>query len=144
MTEIYRIDIEITAPVRDTEVTARVADAISNLFPSATIEEGHGELRAETHSLDRLSELLHQQEILDTARSVFFENHSGTTFSFRLKKQAAFQERINFTVGESDELGEIAVRVRVDEPNVEAYIDHVAPPTEDGRPIDANDAHPSG
>ena len=134
--QIYRVDVEITAPVYDTEMTARVADAVSNLFPNADLETGHGEIRGTAHSLEHLSELLHRQEILDTARSEFFSNGEGNTFSFALKKGAAFEGRINFAVGERDELGEIAVRVRVDEPSLESYVDAIAPPTEDGRPID--------
>jgi hypothetical protein len=39
-------------------------------------------------------------------------------------------------VGESDELGEIDVDVRVREPDVEAFVDYVAPETDDGRPVD--------
>ncbi|OVE83577.1 RNA-binding domain-containing protein [Natronolimnobius baerhuensis] len=136
MTEIYRVDVEITAPIYDTEVTSRVADAVGNIFPNAEISEEFGEIRAEAHALDHVSELLHQQEILDTARGEFFANRDGQTFSFALKKQAAFEDRINFSVGEPDELGEISVRVRVDEPTLEEYIDHIAPPTEDGRPVE--------
>ncbi|MFA9425886.1 RNA-binding domain-containing protein [Natronorubrum sp. A-ect3] len=136
MTEIYSVDVEITAPVYDTEVTSRVADAVSNIFPNAELEEEFGEIRADTHTMDHFSELLHRQEILDTARGEFFSNQEGAGFSFALKKQAAFEDRVNFSVGEPDELGEISVRVRVTEPTVEEYIDHIAPPTEDGRPID--------
>ena len=133
---IYAIDVEITAPVRDTEVTDRVADAITALFPDAEPEPRHGELTAAVHDLEHLSERLHQQAILDTARSVFFENRRGDTFSFRLKKQAAFVGVVNFAVDDPGELGAIAVRVRVEEPTVEEFIDHIAPPTEDGRPIE--------
>ncbi len=136
MTDIYSVDVEITAPVYDTEVTSRVADAVSNIFPNAELEEEFGEIRADTHTMDHFSELLHRQEILDTARGEFFSNQEGAGFSFALKKQAAFEDRVNFSVGEPDELGEISVRVRVTEPTVEEYIDHIAPPTEDGRPID--------
>ncbi|MFC6719601.1 RNA-binding domain-containing protein [Natrialbaceae archaeon GCM10025810] len=134
--QIYRVDVEITAPVYDTEVTARVADAVANVFPNAELEESFGEIRGETHSLDHFSELLHRQEILDTARGEFFSKREGNAFSFSLKKQAAFEDRVNFSVGEPGELGEISVRVRVDEPSLEEYVDHVAPPTEDGRPIE--------
>lgn len=136
MTDIYRIDVEITAPVYDTEVTSRVADAVANVFPEADLEEAHGEVRGTAHSLEHFSELLHRQEILDTARGEFFTDREGDTFTFALKKQAAFEGRVNFAVGESDELGEITVRVRVDDPDLESYVDHVAPPTEDGRPIE--------
>ncbi|MWV41780.1 MULTISPECIES: RNA-binding domain-containing protein [Natrialba] len=136
MTDVYRVDVEITAPVYDTEVTSRVADAITNIFPNAELEESFGEIRAETHSMDHFSDLLHRQEILDTARGEFFSNRDGNVFSFALKKQAAFEDRVNFSVGEPDELGEISVRVRVEEPTLEEYVDHVAPPTEDGRPLE--------
>jgi predicted RNA binding protein with dsRBD fold (UPF0201 family) len=136
---IYSVDVQITAPVYDTEVTDRVADAITNLFPEAEVEQRPGELLAETHDMSHFSELLHRQEILDTARGAFFENEQGNAFSFDLKKQAAFEGVVNFAVGEPDELGELHVRVSVTEPDVEAYIDHIAPPTEDGRPIDPRD-----
>ncbi len=136
MPDIYRVDVEITAPVYDTEVTSRVETAITNLFPNADPEERFGEMRATVHSMEHFSECLHRQEILDTARSEFFGNREGDTFHFALKKGAAFQGRVNFAVGEPDELGEITVRVRVEEPSLEAYVDHVAPETEEGRPVE--------
>jgi predicted RNA binding protein with dsRBD fold (UPF0201 family) len=136
MSAIYSVDVQITAPVRDTEVTDRVGDAITNLFPDAEVEHNPGELLAESHSMEHFSECLHRQEILDTARGAFFRNQRGNTFSFDLKKQAAFEGVVNFAVGEPDELGELHVRVSVTEPDVETYIDHVAPPTQEGRPID--------
>ncbi|AGB33475.1 hypothetical protein C488_18008 [Natrinema pellirubrum DSM 15624] len=137
MSEIYRVDVEITAPIYDTEVTGRVVDAVANIFPNADVEEEFGEVRGEAHALDHFSDLLHQQEILDTARGEFFANRDGETFTFALKKQAAFEGHANFSVGDSDELGEISVRVRVEAPSLEEYVDHIAPPTEDGRPVDA-------
>ena len=132
---IYRIDVQITAPVNDTEVTDRVVDAISNLFPEAEIESRPGELLATSHSVDRFSELLHEQAILDTARGAFFGDQDGDTLSFGLKKQAAFHGVVNFAVGGDSELGDLHVRIRVNDPDVESFVDHVAPPTEDGRPI---------
>ena len=137
MTTIYRVDVEITAPVYDTEVSSRVEDAVTNLFPNAEPEERFGEVTATVHSMEHFSECLHRQEILDTARSEFFSNREGNTFHFSLKKGAAFEGRINFAVGEPDELGEIAVRVHVEEPSVEAYVDHIAPETEEGRPLES-------
>ncbi|WP_394296465.1 RNA-binding domain-containing protein [Salinarchaeum sp. Harcht-Bsk1] len=132
---VYKVDVEVTAPVYPTEVTDRVADAIHNLFPEAEIEHREGELAGTAHSMERFSELLHEREILDTARDQFFANRRGDTVSFDLKKQAAFEGLVNFAVGQPDEVGELHVRVRVDEPSVEAYVDHVAPRTEDGRPV---------
>lgn len=132
---IYSIEVRITVPVEDTEIEARVEDAITNLFPGAEIENVDGELRGEVHTLDHFSELLHRRAILDTARGEFFRTLDGDSFSFQLKKQAAFQEVVNFAVGEPGELGDIHVHVRVDDPDPETFIDYVAPPTEDGRPI---------
>jgi predicted RNA binding protein with dsRBD fold (UPF0201 family) len=43
---------------------------------------------------------------------------------------------VNFVVDDPGELGAIAVRVRVEEPSVEDVIDEIAPPTEDGTPVD--------
>ena len=136
---IYRIDARIVAPVNDTEVTDRVEDAVRNLFPDVEFEHTEGQLVGETHSLERFSERLHEQEILDTARREFFKHAVDGDFSFSLKKQAAFKGVINFSVGNPDELGDIAVEVTVHEPDVEAYIDHVAPPTVEGTPVDIDE-----
>lgn len=132
----YRVDVEITAPVRETEVPDRVGAAIRQLFPTADPAEHHGEVRATVHDLDHFSTLLHRQEILDSARSVFFDGRRGDSFGFTVTKTAATQGRVNFAVDDPGELGAIAVRVRVAEPDVESYIDHVAPPTEDGTPVE--------
>ncbi len=133
---IYSVDVRIETPVRDTEVTDRVADAVRNVFPDADPVHEDGRLVAEAHSLDAFSDVLHEQEILDTARRVFRQHATDDGFSFALKKQAAFEGVVNFAVGEPDELGDIAVEVRVREPTVEAFIEYVAPETDDGQPVD--------
>ena len=133
---IYSVDVRVTAPVNGTEVTDRVADAVHDLFPEADVESRPGELVGTCHGMGRFSERLHEQAILDTARGQFFAGRDGNVFEFRLKKQAAFRGVVNFAVGDESELGDIRVRVRVAEPSVEEYVDHVAPPTEDGQPVD--------
>ena len=133
---IYSVDVRIEAPVHDTEVTDRVADAVANVFPDAEPVHEAGRLVSETHSLDAFSDVLHEQEILDTARRVFRQNRTDEGFAFSLKKQAALEGVVNFAVGEPDELGEIDVEVRVREPDVESFIDYVAPETDEGQPVD--------
>ena len=135
---MYSVDVQVTAPVNDTEVTGRVTDAVHNLFPEAELESYPGELVGTCHSVEQFSERLHEQAILDTARRAFFDGQNGDSFSFRLKKQAAFRGVVNFAVGTESELGDIHVRIRVNEPDVESYVDHVAPPTEEGRPVDVD------
>jgi len=132
----YRVDVQITAPVYPTEVEERVARSIQRLFPNTEPELQHGEMVAECHDLEHFSELLHRQEILDTTRASLFDSREGDTLAFDLKKQAAHEGRVNFAVGDPAELGDLHVRIRVEEPDVETFIDHVAPPTEDGVPID--------
>jgi hypothetical protein len=136
---IYSVDVRIEAPVRKTEVTDRVADAVRNLFPNADVREEPGKLVAETHTLDPFAETLHEQEILDTARREFAKHRREDGFSFALKKQAALQGVVNFAVGNPDELGDIEVDVVVREPDVGTFIDHVVPPTEEGVPVDPDD-----
>ena len=133
---VYRVDVRVVAPVNPTEVTERVADAVREVFPSATVREEPGEIIAEGHDLDHLSTLLHEQSILDTARREFFRRAGEDGFSFALKKQAASRGTVNFVVGTPDELGDVTVDVTVHEPSVAEYIDHVAPETVDGEPVE--------
>ncbi|MFC6837415.1 RNA-binding domain-containing protein [Halomarina ordinaria] len=139
MSTVYSVDVTIRAPVAATEVTDRVVDAVEHVFPGVTVEEHPGEVRATTHSLESFSERLHEAEILDSARMTFLQTLSGDTFTFRLNKQAAYAGRLTFAVGDPAELGDIEVEVTVRDPDPETYVDHVAPPTEDGVPIDPAD-----
>jgi hypothetical protein len=132
---IYSAEARIVVPVRDTEVTDRVEDAVRNIFPNVAFEREAGRIVGETHSLEQFSEKLHEQAILDTARREFTKRADEDGFSFALKKQAAFKGVVNFAVGNPDELGDIEVHVTVDSPGVDAFVDHVAPPTEDGKPV---------
>ncbi|ADQ65707.1 coaE operon protein [Halogeometricum borinquense] len=132
---IYSAHARIVVPVRDTEVTDRVEDAVRNIFPNVEFEREAGQIVGETHSLEEFSEKLHEQAILDTARREFSKRDDESGFSFALKKQAAFKDVVNFSVGNPDELGDIEVHVTVENPSVEEFIDHIAPPTEEGRPV---------
>lgn len=131
----YQIDVTATAPVYPTERRERVATAITNVFPEAELTHEDDRIVATSHSLEALSDALHDREILDTARGTFFDGRDGNRFSFRLKKQAALGEIVTFAVGEPAELGDIDVEVVVHSPSVESFVDHVAPPTQDGEPI---------
>jgi predicted RNA binding protein with dsRBD fold (UPF0201 family) len=136
---VYRVDVEIRTPIQPTEVPDRVVRAVESIFPEAEVVQTAEEVRGESHSLTHFSDRLHQQAILDTARDRFFDTLAGDTFTFRLKKQPAFEGTVTFAVGEEDELGEIEVRVTVHEPDVEAFVDHVAPATVDGVPVTDRD-----
>ena len=130
----YQIDVRIEAPVKPTERTDRVVEAIEMLFPTATIESEADRVTAEGHDLAHFRKRLFEQRILDTARGVFFDRRSPGGFSFELKKQAALQNVVNFSVGNPSELGDVEVAVTVREPDVEDFIDFLAPATEEGEP----------
>lgn len=132
---IYQVDVRIHAPINETEIPERVADAIFNVFPTAELRDTDDGITGTAHSLSTLSEHLHRREILDTARSEFFSNQRPNGFEFSIKKQPAFKNVVTFTVGNPSELGEIDVVVHVEDPDVESVIDHIAPPTQDGVPI---------
>lgn len=126
---IRSVDIQATTPVYETEVEDRVKTAVRHLFPEADIESAHGELVARAHSMEHIRARLEDQRILDTAREQFHANTQGNTITVQLDKQAAYEGRVNFAVGTAAELGEITVRIRVEDPSVDAYIDFIAPAT---------------
>lgn len=133
----YSIDVTVSAPVATTEVPDRVARAIEALFPSADIDIGSERVIAEGHALEQFSDRLREQQILDTARAHLRTRIDGDTIRFRLKKQAAFIGDVNFAVGNPDELGDIEVEILVRDPTPEAFLDTVAPATdEEGRPLE--------
>lgn len=130
----YRVDVHVSVPVRDTEVESRVAEAVTALFPKADLEYDDGRITATTHDLSHFRERLFEQRILDTARSVFRSAGAGERIGFRLKKQAARQDVVNFAVGNPDELGDVEVTITVHEPDRETFVDYLAPETVDGKP----------
>lgn len=132
MAEPYRIDVTVTAPLYPTELPERVEQAITSLFPEADVEERTGELVGRAHAMDQFAERLREQAIVDTARDELRRGIEGDAVAFELKKQAAYEGVVNFAVGNPDELGELHVHVRVEEPSVDAFIDILAPRTGDG------------
>ena len=134
---IYSIDVRVEAPIRETEVADRVTDAVRTLFPDIELRREPDRFVGESHSLDAFSDVLHEQEILDTARRQFADHTDEEGFSFALKKQPAFKGVVNFAVGSEDELGDIRVRVDVREPDVETFINYIAPRTEEGQPVES-------
>lgn len=133
----YSVDVRADAPVMDTEVADRVARAVRNVFPEADVEVTEDRVVATTHDVERFRELLREQRILDTARSHLLEAVEGDTIAFALKKQVALQGKVNFAVGNPAELGDVHVEMRVRDPDPAAFVDYLAPRTdEDGNPVE--------
>lgn len=125
---IYRIDVEAVTPVNPTEDPERVAAAVEAVFPDADIDHGTGELVARTHSIDRLGELLAKQRIRETARTTLLAGVEGDTIAFTLSKQAAYVGVVNFALEDPAELGDIAVRIRVEQPDPSRLVEWLTAP----------------
>lgn len=127
--------LRVETELRATESREKVEAAVKNIFPKLTLELTGQKLVGESNDiavLSRLHQLLRQQAILDTARSIMLANRKGDTTNFMLNKQVAFAGKISFTDGESP-LGPIIVTIEA--PDIERLIDYLAPRTREGRPI---------
>lgn len=128
---IYRIELEAVAPVYPTEDPDRVAEAITNLFPTADIESAPGEVHGVAHAIDTFSDRLTEQRILDTARTQLRDGIEGQTVSFALKKQPAYAGVVNFALEDPAELGDIHVRIDVAQPTPARFADELTAPPSD-------------
>jgi predicted RNA binding protein with dsRBD fold (UPF0201 family) len=127
--------LRVEAEVRPTEAREKVEAAVKRIFPTLELKQVGDSVVGESvdvGSLSRLHQLLRQQKILDSARSVMFAGKRGESTRFMLNKQVAFVGRVSFTDGESP-LGPIVVTLEA--PDIDRLIDYLAPRTQDGRPI---------
>ncbi|HVO77990.1 MAG TPA: RNA-binding domain-containing protein [Methanomassiliicoccales archaeon] len=124
----------ITARVRlfSTEDPDKVRRALLNVFPDALVEEYEGGLIARSGSLARFKELIHNQRIRDSTRSVLLRSASGSEMRFQLNKQVAYVGKISFTEGPMP-LGSIEVSIEADD--IASVIDEVAPATIGGEEV---------
>lgn len=127
--------LRVEAEIRPTEEREKVEAAVKRIFPTLELIQAEGRLvgdSTDVSSLSRLHQLLRQQMILDSARSVMLARKRGETTQFMLNKQVASVGKVNFTNGESP-LGPIVVTLEA--PDLERLIDYLAPRTQEGRPI---------
>jgi hypothetical protein len=129
------VRLRVEAEVKPTEASEKVEAAIKQIFPTLELSLIGSSLVGEStrmESLDRLHELLRQQAIRDSARSVMLRSRRGNVVRFMLNRQVAFVGRVSFTGGESP-LGPIVVTLEV--PDIERLVDYLAPHTREGKPI---------
>ena len=119
------VRVRVEAAVHPTESVAKVKAACLNLFPDLTLTEAPGRLVGEGADLEHFRQLVRNQKIRDTARSVLIRGRQGTTTSFWLNKPAASVGRLNF--GTSAPLGNL--EVTVEDEDLDAWIDHAAEST---------------
>ena len=127
--------LRVEAQVKPTESREKVEAAIKKIFPTLELSQTENSLAGEStsvESLDRLHQLLRQQAIRDSARSVMLRGRRGNVVQFMLNRQAAFVGKVSFSGGESP-LGPIVVMLEA--PDIERLIDYLAPRTREGKPI---------
>ncbi|MHC1631625.1 MAG: RNA-binding domain-containing protein [Methanotrichaceae archaeon] len=126
------IEISVQALVKLTEDPEKVTRAIENLFPGLALETKENRITGSggLESLRNFHRLLRVQCILDTARQMMLQGQVGDTVQFRLNKQAATAEKVNFPP-EEESLGSIHVQIK----GHKMLIDWLAPQTAEGKPI---------
>ena len=126
-------DVTVSCPVYPSEDPDKVKAALLGIFPTGGFELAEGEMKGPA-DLDRFSELIRRQKILDTARSQMQKGvrkgKNRTVFS--LNKQVATVGKISF-VDYRTVLGTISVSVEADD--IDAFIDRVAPMTVNGEEV---------
>ena len=124
-------DVTVSCPVYPSEDPDKAA--LLGIFPTGEFELAEGEMKGPA-DLDRFSELIRRQKILDTARSQMQKGvrkgKNRTVFS--LNKQVATVGKISF-VDYRTVLGTISVSVEADD--IDAFIDRVAPMTVNGEEV---------
>ena len=127
--------LQVEAEVKPTEDKEKVEAAVKKIFPTLELSQAKNSLVGESiraESLDRLHQLLREQAIRDSARSMIIRGRRGNVVQFMLNKQVAFVGKVSFTGGESP-LGPIVVRLEA--PDIERLIDHLAPRTREEKLI---------
>lgn len=127
--------LRVEAEVKSTEAREKVEAAIKRIFPTLELSLVGSSLVGESssvESLDRLHQLLRQQAIRDSARSVMLRSRRDNIVRFMLNRQVAFVGKVSFTGGESP-LGPIIVTLEA--PDIERLIDYLAPRTREGKPV---------
>lgn len=125
--------VSIVCPVYPSEDPDKVRSAIEKLFPDAVIEEDDDGFFGSCTSLDTFSHRIRKQKILDATRSVLYRGKKGSDRTvFHLNKQVAFMGKVSFSEPKAI-LG--TIKVTVEEPDILALIDKVAPETVDGEEV---------
>ncbi len=121
--------ITISCPVNPSEDPEKVRSAILNIFPDAELEQDERGFKGTAPGLDRFYNLIRKQLILDATRGVLMTAIRGNRTRMLLNKQVATVGKISFA-DRNPVLG--AIEVFVEDDDIEAYVDRLAPVTVDG------------
>ena len=123
--------VRISCPVNPSEDEEKVRSAVLSIFPDAELSLNDGRLEGEA-TLDRFSKAIRRQKILDATRVVMIMNSRGNTTHLSLNKQVATVGKVSFA-DKRPVLG--AIEVTIEDDDLMALIDRVAPITVDGAEV---------
>ena len=123
--------VRISCPVNPSEDEEKVRSAVLSIFPDAELSLNDGRLEGEA-TLDRFSKAIRRQKILDATRAVMIMNSRGNTPRLSLNKQVATVGKVSFA-DKRPVLG--AIEVTIEDDDLMALIDRVAPITVDGEEV---------
>lgn len=126
--------VSIKCPVNPSEDPEKVLAAITAVFPDAELELGDHGYEGTAPSLDNFGRLIRRQRILDAARGILLKNMRGNRTHMSLNKQVATVGKVSFA-DRNPVLG--AIDVDIEDDDLEALIDRVAPMTVDGEEVRA-------
>jgi predicted RNA binding protein with dsRBD fold (UPF0201 family) len=129
---ISMVSVTVSCPIYPSEDPQKVRAAVLRIFPDISEEEGvEGKIVGKA-SLDNFSKIIRKQEILDSTRAMMFKGARDNTTVLHLNKQVATVGKVSFA-DKHPILGSIDVTVQDDD--LEALIDRVAPQTVDGKEV---------
>ncbi len=114
------------------ESDEKVEAAVRNIFPDIEMERTDQGFSGRTDSLEKFKMQIRRQKILDTTRNVLLRNSTGKRTRMHLNKQVAFVGKVTFAE-ESTVL--CTITVTIEDEDIEALIDNVAPTTNEGEEI---------
>ena len=123
--------VRISCPVNPSEDEEKVRSGVLSIFPDAELSLNDGRLEGEA-TLDRFSKAIRRQKILDATRAVMIMNSRGNTTHLSLNKQVATVGKVSFA-DKRPVLG--AIEVTIEDDDLMALIDRVAPITVDGEEV---------
>lgn len=130
---LFMVKTTVSCPVFPSEDPEKVRSALNRIFPTGEFVIEGNRMTGEA-DLENFSALIRRQRILDTTRSQMLKGMGRSTKKtrFNLNKQVATVGKVSF-VDYRTALGTIEVVVEDEE--LEALIDRVAPVTVDGEEV---------
>ena len=133
---LHGVKLNVTVPVRPTEESLLVRQAVLKLFPDAELAEADGRLAGPAGDAETLRTRIWELRIIDTARGQVLHGLAadGRSIRFRLAKQAALARQVAFPP-RPHALGDIEVTVEAepgDAQTPEQWVWWLCPETKDG------------